>query len=177
MSDLLVFTFRSEDEATEVLKRVATAKKDNVQESLVSIRDAAVATKKANGKVKITQTLEALVKGSRVFGGGFWGILIGLLFGGPLVGGLVGMGLRAFGNKGVDVGIDNTFIKDVSDALNPGQSALFLLTANTDPGTINQALGDHGGILHHTSFTIEAAEALGQLADHDDIAAALDPDS
>lgn len=176
MSDLIVFTYQSEEEASEALKRLASAKKDNIHEALVSVSDAAVAIRTANGKVKIVQTLEALVKGGRVVSGGLWGILIGLLLGGPLVGALVGMGLRAFGNRKLDLGIDNEFITQVSEALEPSQSALFLLTDDAEPAAINEALGDHRGTLHHTSLSADAAEALATLADQDDIAAALESD-
>ncbi len=174
MSDLMVYTYETEDEAAVVLNRVAAVKKDNIQEAAVAIRDAAVVVKRDNGKVKVSQTLEALVKGSRVMGGGFWGILIGFLFGGPLLGGLVGMGLRAFGNRKIDIGIDNQFITDVSEALQPGQSALFLLTADTPAEVIGEALGEHNGTLHHTSFSEEAAEALGQLAEQEELVEALE---
>jgi len=173
MSDLIVFTFGTEDEAAEVLGRVATAKQENVQQALVKISDAAVAVKNPQGKVKIRQTLESLAKGGRVAGGGFWGLLIGLLLGGPLVGALVGIGLRAFGNRSFDLGIDNKFISEVSDALEPGHSVLFLLTEGTSPQTISDALGDHNGRLFHTSLSDDAASALTELADDEEIAGAL----
>ena len=174
--DLVVFTYESEDAAASALGQIVTAKKDNTQIPLVAVTDAAVAHKNDKGKVKIRQTLESAVKGTSVAGGGLWGMLIGLLLGGPLLGALIGMGIRALGNTGLDLGIDNTFISTVSDALAPGQSALFLLTSNTDPADINRALGDHGGTLYHTSLSAEASAALTDLAGDETIAQALSAD-
>ncbi len=82
MSDLIVYTYDSEEKAAEVLAEIATLKQENVQKALIKIEDAAVAVKDADGKVKVRQTLESIVKGGRIISGGFWGLLIGFLFGG-----------------------------------------------------------------------------------------------
>ncbi|MEM7117886.1 MAG: DUF1269 domain-containing protein, partial [Chloroflexota bacterium] len=130
MSDLIVFTYNDENKAGEVLTKVATLKQENVQKALINIEDAAVVVKNSDGKVKVQQTLESVVKGSRVASGGLWGLLIGFLFGGPLFGALLGMGFSALFGRKIDIGIDNEFINGIGDDLAPGDSALFLLTNN-----------------------------------------------
>lgn len=174
MSDLIVFTYPGEDEAVKNLEKLAGAKKENIHEAAVTVVDAAVALKREDSKVKITQTLEMAIKGTNLVSGGLWGMVIGLLFGGPLIGGLVGMGLRALGNRSLDIGIDNDFIKSVSEALEPGHSAMFVLTKNTKPSVINEILGDHNGVLHHTSLSEEAAAALTEISADEDVANALE---
>ncbi len=175
-NDLIVFTYPDENQATVALQRVVTAKQENTHVPLVAIDDAAVAVKNDKGRVKVRQTLESAVKGSRVASGGFWGLLIGLLFGGPLVGALVGIGLRTLSNRQIDIGIDNTFISAVSDSLAPGQSALFLLTDGATPDAIDEALGDHDGTLFHTTLASETTEALSDMAGDESITTALEAD-
>lgn len=174
MSDLIVFTYPATDDAVQNLEKLASAKKENIHEAAVTVVDAAVATKREDGKVKVTQTLETAIKGTSVVSGGLWGMLIGLVFGGPLIGGLIGMGVRAFGNRNLDIGIDNEFIKGVSEALEPGHSAMFILTKNTKPAVISEILGDHQGTLHHTTLSEDAAEALTEISADEDVAQALE---
>jgi len=119
MSDLVVFTYEQEDRAGQALTSLAGLKQENVQKALIGIEDAAVVVKNANGRVKLRQTLESAVKGRNVASGGLWGMLIGFLFGGPLFGALLGMGLSGLLGRRIDIGIDNAFIRGVSDDLTP----------------------------------------------------------
>lgn len=173
MNNLIVYTYGTEQKAAEVLQAVATMKQENVQKPLFEIEDAAVIVKNAKGKVKIQQTLESLAKGTSVVSGGFWGVLIGFLFGGPLFGALLGMGLSALLGRNIDLGIDNEFIKAIGDELAPGDSALFLLVNNTPVETIANTLKQYGGTLYHSSFPKEATEAFAQASDHGPIAQAM----
>lgn len=173
MSDLIVYTYNNEDEASKVLQAVVTMKQENVQKPLIAIEDAAVVVKNAKGKVKVKQTLESAVKGSNVISSGFWGMLIGFLFGGPLFGALLGMGFSALFGRKIDLGIDNEFIKNVGDELAPGDSALFLLVNGTPVETVAGTLTQFGGNLYHTSLSKEAAEAFAKVGDHEPIAKAM----
>ncbi|MEM7331177.1 MAG: DUF1269 domain-containing protein [Chloroflexota bacterium] len=173
MSDLVVITYNQESKATDALAKIATLKQENVQKALVHIEDAAVAVKNAKGKVKIKQTLESAVKGGRVASGGLWGLLIGFLFGGPIFGALLGMGLYALlGNK-IDIGIDNKFIDDVSNDLAPGDSALFLLVNNTPAEVVSESLSEFGGNLYHTSLSDEAEQAFHKALEQEEIKTAV----
>lgn len=174
MSDLIVLTYETEEMAAKALGKVATLKQDNVQKALIKIEDAATAVKKENGKVRVSQTLEAAIKGSNVAGGGLWGLLIGFLFGGPLLGALLGMGINALLGRRIDIGIDNEFIDKISEDLTPGNSALFLLVEDTEPATVGDALSEFGGKLYHTSLSEEAKAALNHAMDHEPIKAALE---
>lgn len=139
MSKLIVYTYNTENKAAEVLHAVSAMKQENVQRPLIALEDAAVVVKNAKGKVRVRQTLESVAKGSNVTSGGFWGLLIGFLFGGPLLGALLGMGMSALFGRNIDLGIDNDFIKGVGDELAPGDSALFLLVGDTAIETVAEA--------------------------------------
>jgi uncharacterized membrane protein len=173
MSDLVVFTYQHEDKAAEVLKEIGKLKQENVQKALIGIEDAAVAFKTPEGKLKVHQTLESVAKGSTIASGSLWGLLIGLFFGGPLLGALAGGGISWLLGRDVDIGIDNDFIDKVAEDLTPGNSALFMLVKDTDPATLAKTLNMQGGRLYHTSLSDEAAEAFTQAANHEDVQRAL----
>jgi uncharacterized membrane protein len=173
MSQLIVFTYDNQEKAATVLQSVAELSKQH----LIEVEDAAVIVKDANGKVKVQQTLESMVKSSNVASGGFWGLLIGLIFGGPIFMALLGMGLSALFGRKLDVGIDNTFIKNVGDDMKPGDSALFLLSNEITVDKVADALREHGGTLYHTSLSKEAEEQLAKALENKQIAEAIEAQS
>jgi uncharacterized membrane protein len=130
MSTLIAITYDTADKAPQALEKLGELQKMQ----LVTLEDAAVVVKDQKGKVKVTQTLEKMNTGSAALFGGFWGLLIGLLFLAPIFWGLFGALMGALFSKGTDLGIDNKFIDDVGDSLDPGESALFILVveATTD---------------------------------------------
>lgn len=176
MAKLIVYIYNTEDKAEQVLSKVTGMKQENIQRPLLALEDAAVIVKNAKGKVKVRQTLESVVKGGKVASGGFWGLLIGFLFGGPIFGALLGMGMSGIFGRKIDLGIDNTFIKKVGDELVPGDSALFLLVGDTPVETIAEALNAHGGNLYHTNISDEASLALEKASNHAVIADAINAD-
>lgn len=177
MSKLIVYTYNTEDKAAEVLRTVSGMKQENVQRPLIALKDAAVVVKNAKGKVRVRQTLESVAKGRNVTSGGFWGLLIGFLFGGPLLGALLGVGMSALFGRNIDLGIDNDFINGVGDELAPDDSALFLLVGDTALETVAEALNPFGGNLYHTNLSDEAAAALAQASEHQPIADTIDSDA
>lgn len=169
MSKLIVFTYDSKDKAETVLdKAVELSKK-----SLIEIQDAAWVIKDADGNVKIKQTLEDRVKGGNIIGGGFWGLLIGFLFGGPIFGALLGIGFGALFGTQIDVGIDNDFIKQVGDDMSPNKSALFLLAGDVTVDKLADELQGYGGNLYHTSLSKESEEMFRKALDNPRIADAV----
>jgi uncharacterized membrane protein len=60
-------------------------------------------------------------------GGAFWGLLIGMLFFVPLLGAAIGAASGALGGAMSDIGIDDNFIREVGNTVQPGEVALFLL--------------------------------------------------
>ena len=162
MSELVVFTYQHPDRAAEVLKHVASLRREHIRKPLVGIEDAAVAVKGDDGQVRIRQTLESAMKAGTVATGSLWGVLVGFLFGGPLLGALVGAGVSWLMGRKIDIGIDNDFIRQVSDELQPGRSALLLLVRDTPIDTLAETLNAQGGRLHHTTLSDEAAAAFTQ---------------
>lgn len=133
MSDLIVFAFDNLTGAQEMASAVGSLQK----QQLVKLEDAAIVVRKDDGKPKVKQA-QSLV-GAGALGGAFWGLLIGLLFFAPWLGMVAGAVGGAIGGKITDIGIDDSFIKEVGSTIQPGHSALFLLIADW---TEDKALGE-----------------------------------
>lgn len=136
MSSLVVLTFEDEDGAEDMRDRMF----DFQKRRLITLEDAAVVKRKQNGKTKVKQA-HSLV-GAGALGGAFWGMLIGLLFFAPWLGLIAGAAGGALSGKLGDIGIDDSFIKEVSEAIEPGQSALFLLAREAQVERIREETRD-----------------------------------
>lgn len=168
MSTLIAITYDTDDKAAQALEKLGELQKMQ----LLTLEDAAVAVKDQKGKVKVTQTLEKMYTGSAAIWGGFWGLLIGLLFLAPIFWGLFGALMSALFSKGTDLGIDNKFIKDVGDDLDPGQSALFILVKEATTDKVLPEMAKFGGNVYQTSLSYEDEDTLKKALEHEDVNAA-----
>jgi uncharacterized membrane protein len=139
MSNLVVVVF--EDETTAFELRAALAKMQS--EYLIEMEDAVVVTKDKEGKVKLHQAVNLTAVGA--VGGGFWGMLIGLIFLNPLLGAAAGAGAGALSGKLSDLGINDQMMKDVAAAFQPGASALFVLVRKATPDKVLEGLKPFAG--------------------------------
>jgi uncharacterized membrane protein len=130
MSELVVFAFEDEKGASEMRDTLVRLQKQH----LVTLEDAAVVVRKQDGKVKVKQAVSLV--GAGALGGAFWGMLIGLLFWAPWLGLAIGAAAGALGGTLGDYGIDDSFIKEVGDTIQPGHSALFLLVRDVTPDKV-----------------------------------------
>jgi uncharacterized membrane protein len=121
MSELIVLAFDNQEGALRARDRLLGIRKRR----MLQLADAAVVVRQEDGKVKVKQ-LTNLV-GSGAFGGAFWGLLIGLLFAVPWMGLAVGAAAGATIGGLTDHGVDDRFIEQVAETMQPGYSALFLL--------------------------------------------------
>jgi uncharacterized membrane protein len=81
-----------------------------------------------------------------------WGALIGLLFLNPLAGAAVGAAAGAVSGRLTDVGINDAFMKEVSQSLQGGEAALFLLIRKMTADRVMDGLQGMGGKIMRTSF-------------------------
>ena len=102
------------------------------KEYLIDVEDAVVVIRDHKGKTRLDQAVNLTSAGA--MGGGFWGLLIGLIFLNPLLGFAIGAGAGALSSKFTDLGLDDRMMKDLGQSFKPGSSALFVLirTATTD---------------------------------------------
>jgi uncharacterized membrane protein len=170
MSTLIAIVYDKEQTGFDALNELGELQK----QQLLTLADAAVATKDEKGKVKIKQTLENQVSGTAAIWGGFWGLLIGLLFLAPIFWGLIGALLGYIMGKAGDVGIDDKFIKEVGDSLDIGQSALFMLVVEATTDKVLDAMSKFGGKVYQTSLSNEDEEKLKKALEHDKVSDAAD---
>jgi uncharacterized membrane protein len=128
MATLAVLAFDTEEGAEQTRDALGQMQR----QYLITLDDAAVVVRSQDGKVKVRQAMSLV--GAGALGGAFWGMLIGLLFLAPWLGVTVGALSGALMGKMADLGIDDNFIKEVGQQIQPGHSALFLLVreANTE---------------------------------------------
>ena len=170
MSDLIVITYDQEQTGWNAFNELANLQKMQ----LLELEDAALATKDDKGKVKVKQTLENQVSGSSAIWGGFWGLLIGLLFLAPIFWGLFGALMGFIAGKAGDIGIDNKFIKQVGDSLDPGGAALFMLVIKATPDKVLEQMQKFGGEVYQTSLSNEDEEKLKKALEQPQVKDAAD---
>lgn len=149
MSTLVVIGYNDEFKAEEVRLKLRKLQK----EYLIDLEDAVVAVKDAKGKVKLHQAVNLTAAGA--VGGGFWGSLVGLIFLNPLLGAAVGAAAGAVSGALSDVGIDDEFMKELSENMSPGSSALFVLIRKATVDKVLDELHGSGGKVLKTSLSHE----------------------
>lgn len=147
MANLFVLAFKDEKGASSALKEVEKLQKAE----LIVVDDAAVAIHPMDGKVKIRQANNLVGRGA--LGGAFWGMLFGLIFFVPFAGLAIGAAAGGLMGKLHDYGIDDNFIKSVSEKVTPGTSALFLLVHNAQKEKVVATLRPYGGELIQSSLS------------------------
>lgn len=139
MSTLVAVVFNDESTAFEM--RAALAKMQ--KQYLLEMEDAVVVTRDPDGKTRLHQAVS--LTGAGAVSGGFWGMLIGLLFLNPLLGLAIGAGAGALAGKFRDLGLDDKMMKDIGDSLKPGSSALFVLLRKVTPDKVLEGLKAFAG--------------------------------
>jgi uncharacterized membrane protein len=159
MPTLVVIGYDSEHEAEATKVKLLQLQK----EYLVDVEDAVIAVKKADGKVKLIQPFNLTAAGA--VSGGFWGLLIGMIFLVPVVGLAVGSASGALAGAMTDLGISDDFMKQLAQNLKPGGSALFVLLRSWTEDRVLQELQGVGGTLIKTSLSHDDAAKLQAALD------------
>ena len=123
--ELVAMVFDKPTRADEVLLNLAHLQ----QEGAIQLADAVVVTKDEDGRSTIRQTVD-VTPGKGAMAGGWWGLLIGTVFAGPigaLIGGVAGGASGALYGKLVDVGLDDEWVRQMAEWIDPDTSALLLL--------------------------------------------------
>lgn len=156
MSTLVIVDYPTEFQAEEVRLQLLKMQKDY----LIDLEDAVVVKKNEKGKVKLQQLMNLTATGA--VAGGFWGLLIGLLFMNPLLGVAVGAGAGAASGALTDVGINDHFMKQLGEKMQFGHSLLFVLFRNVTADKALEELKGTGGTIIQTSLDHDDEERLRQ---------------
>jgi uncharacterized membrane protein len=120
MSDLVAIGYNSLADAQQVAANAAEAQKAHV----IDLDDMVVVERRDDGSVKLHQPSAA---GAGAVGGALWGGLIGLIFFVPLFGMALGAATGAAAGALSDYGVDDKFMKELGNTLQPGGAAVIFL--------------------------------------------------
>ena len=153
-SNIVVLGFEGESTAEDMLSTFM----DMQERGVVTIEDAVIATRGPSTNVEVKQTRS--VTGKYAVRGSGVGLLAGLLLGGP-IGGLVGgAAIGAIAGAMKDQGIDDKFINQVTQALRPNSSALFLMGKAEDPDKFYEEMRPFKAIVATTTLSEEKEKRL-----------------
>jgi uncharacterized membrane protein len=154
MSNLVAIAYPDEETAKYAASTLVQLQKEHN----IELDDLAVLVRREDGKIKLKQSFSPTATGAA--GGMLWGGLIGLLFLAPILGMAIGGAAGAAGGKLTDAGVDDKFMKDLGDKLEPGKAALFVLVRQATPGKVLPRIQEYGGEVLQTSLSPEQEEAL-----------------
>ncbi len=130
-------------------------------EGLITLEDAVTASRGPGTNVEITQarpkTGKKALKGSGI------GLLAGLLLGGPILGVAAGAGIGAIVGSAKDYGLDDNFIKGITESLKPNSSALFLLIKEAKAEEFQGKLDQFEAYVLTTSLPPDKEKALREM--------------
>jgi uncharacterized membrane protein len=132
------------------------------KQGLIKLHDAAIVEWQPEKKKPKTRQLNNLA-GAGALSGSFWGLLFGLLFFVPLLGMAVGAAAGALAGSLTDVGIDDDFIASVRKQVQPGTSALFVMTSDAVTDKVHDAFASMHAELITTNLSNNEEAQLREL--------------
>ncbi|MGY1695595.1 DUF1269 domain-containing protein [Geodermatophilus sp. SYSU D00814] len=141
--------------------------KDLQRKELIRIHDAAIVTYPEGARKPKTRQLTSMA-GAGALGGAFWGMLFGLIFFVPLLGMAIGAGMGALTGSMTDVGIDDSFIRRMRDEIQPGTSALFVLSSGAVTDKVREAFEGQQMVLVETNLSHEQEDKLRAVFSEDE---------
>ncbi|WP_329117953.1 DUF1269 domain-containing protein [Streptomyces sp. NBC_01465] len=158
MSNLFVVAYNDLATANQVRDKLFSMNREH----LVELEDAVVVERReSDGKIKLHQAVNHTTTGAA--SGALWGGVIGLLFLVPFLGAAVGAAAGAAGGAVTDTGVNDNFMKEVSENLRPGAAALFVLVKTAARDKVVPELAQFGGQLVQTSLSTEDEEHLKEM--------------
>lgn len=152
MSDLVAIGYPDLDTAKQVVANLDQAQKAR----LITLEDAVIVERRADGKVKLHQPSLA---GVGAASGALWGGLIGLIFLVPLFGMAIGAASGAIAGAFTDTGVDDNFMKELGAELAEGKAAVILLVRQVSTDKVLPEIKIPGKVIQ-TSLSNEDEAAL-----------------
>ncbi len=155
MATLTAWKFATPDGADDAL----TTLEQLQTQALIQVQDAAVVSWESGRQRPKTREMHSTKKAGAL-GGGFWGLLFGMIFFVPILGLAIGAGMGALFGSMSDVGISDSFIKSVRERVTPGTSALFLLSSDAVMDRVKDEFDGTKAELISTNLSTEQEQRL-----------------
>lgn len=157
MAQLIALGFHDEAGADAFVGKLQQMKKEHV----IGLRDVVKVVRRPDGKTKIHQGMNLTAAGA--LSGGFWGMLIGLIFWMPWLGFALGAATGAISGRLMDIGIDDEFIKETAEAIKPGEAGVFMLVEQTTPDKVEAEIRGTEATVIKTNLSQEQEAHLREL--------------
>ena len=164
MSNLVAIAYDDLDQAKQVMGTMGQL----VKEHSLTLEDAVIVEHREGGKIKLHQPSIAAAGAA---GGALWGGLIGLIFFMPLLGMAIGAASGAAAGAASDYGVDDNFMKELGNKLDPGAAAIFVLVKEATRDKVVPEIAKYGGHVIQSSLSTEQEAALQQALDNRGVAA------
>jgi uncharacterized membrane protein len=162
MSNLIAISYPDVATAVAVRDRLSELQRQN----LITMEDMAIVERRTNGTIKLHQSVGTTGMGAA--GGALWGGLIGMLFFVPLFGMAMGAATGAAGGAMTDAGVNDAFMRELGDTLEPGTAALFVLVVRSTPDKVIPEIQPYGGHVIQTSLNREEEAQLREMMEGTD---------
>lgn len=154
MTEMVVLAFDGVDTAEKARDRLI----DLDSQYLIDLDQVVEVVRKPDGQLKIKE--EPRLTGLGALGGGFWGLLVGLIFLAPAAGFVIGTVSGAIAGHFTKYGITKEYMNRINEAIQPGQSALFLLAEDVKVDRVVPMLKEFRPRILRTSLTTEQESKL-----------------
>ncbi len=156
MTDMIVLAFGTEDGAEKAREKVIEVG----NQYMFGLHQIVEVVRKPDGQVKIMD--EPKLTGIAALGGAFWGLLVGIIFFIPVVGVAIGAATGAIVGHFEKYGFSKAFMKQIEEAVQPGNSALFILADDLKVDRLTPALADLEPKVLRTTLSADQEEKLRQ---------------
>jgi uncharacterized membrane protein len=141
--ELVMLIFDGVDRAAETITFMKSMKREGI---IAKIRNYAVLTKDANGKISVEENKDVDKKHGAIFGA-ITGGIVGLLGGpvGAVIGAAAGAATGGVAAGKIDMGFSNKYLESLQAELKPDSSAIIAVIEHEWSGDVTSALTKHGG--------------------------------
>jgi len=149
--------------ASEVLLNLANL----AREGEIALTDAVVVYKDEAERVHVKQTVDIDPKRGAL-SGTLWGLLVGSFFGpvGAIVGAASGAASGGLAGKLIDLGLDDAWVRQVAEWIDPGTSALLVLVSHDVRPTVVRELSRFEGQVLYCTFPDAVRHELERALGH-----------
>lgn len=155
-NEVVVVAFPGEQKAAEVLQTLRALN----HEHLISLKNAATIVCHSNGKIEIHESRDFDAKQGTVFGA-LAGGLLGAMRGDTLEGVLIGGAGGYLASRVLDLGFDDSYLKELGAQLTPGTSAIVAMIEFQNADAAIQVLDQYsGGRVLRTTLPAEVSQKL-----------------